>query len=234
MRTLAITAVVAALAATVAPASADEPLVGIVSISATEANNARYISGAAGRRQGDRLERLGDRRRRQRRPGERGDSELRPARSDRDRRHGLPLFLDRRRARRRQERQNSGRDLGRRTGRRRRRHERIGRPHGHPGQRSHDQDNGRQGVGARADLSHRRSVPEPRGRARQGARGASRHQGHQERSPHSRLFRGWRPIRQRLARLASAWQGEPRHLGMLGRSGDWRDRLAAARKIATT
>ena len=43
---MAITAVVAALAATVAPASAEEPLVGIVSISATEANNARYISGA--------------------------------------------------------------------------------------------------------------------------------------------------------------------------------------------
>ncbi len=46
MRTLAITAVVAALAATVAPAVAEEPLVGVVSISATEANNARYISGA--------------------------------------------------------------------------------------------------------------------------------------------------------------------------------------------
>lgn len=46
MRTLAITAVVAALAATVAPAGAEEPLVGVVSISATEANNARYISGA--------------------------------------------------------------------------------------------------------------------------------------------------------------------------------------------
>ena len=43
MRKLAITAVVAALAATLAPASADEPLVGIVSDSATEANNARYI-----------------------------------------------------------------------------------------------------------------------------------------------------------------------------------------------
>ena len=46
MRTLAIAAAVAALAATVAFAHADEPLVGIVSITATEANNARYISGA--------------------------------------------------------------------------------------------------------------------------------------------------------------------------------------------
>ena len=46
MRNLAITAVVAALAATAAPAKAEQPLVGIVSISATEANNARYISGA--------------------------------------------------------------------------------------------------------------------------------------------------------------------------------------------
>ena len=45
MKTL-ITAVVAALAATLASAQADQPLVGIVSISATEANNARYISGA--------------------------------------------------------------------------------------------------------------------------------------------------------------------------------------------
>lgn len=45
MRALAISAAVAALAATVAPAHAEQPLVGIVSISATEANNARYISG---------------------------------------------------------------------------------------------------------------------------------------------------------------------------------------------
>lgn len=45
MRTL-ITAAVAAFAATLAPAHADQPLVGIVSISATEANNARYIAGA--------------------------------------------------------------------------------------------------------------------------------------------------------------------------------------------
>ena len=59
------------------------------------------------------------------------------------------------------------------------------------------------GVGSRADLSYRRSVPEPRGRARQGARRPSRHQGHQERSSHSRLFRGRRAIRQRLARFAS-------------------------------
>jgi ribose transport system substrate-binding protein len=46
MRTLAVAAVLAAFAATVALAHAEEPLVGIVSISATEANNARYISGA--------------------------------------------------------------------------------------------------------------------------------------------------------------------------------------------
>ena len=45
MRTL-ITAAVAAFAATLAPAHADQPLVGVVSISATEANNARYIAGA--------------------------------------------------------------------------------------------------------------------------------------------------------------------------------------------
>src|SRR6202034_1108236 len=41
-----ITAAVAALAAALASAHADSPLVGIVSISATEANNARYIAGA--------------------------------------------------------------------------------------------------------------------------------------------------------------------------------------------
>ncbi len=46
MRTLTISAAIAALAATVASAHAEQPLVGIVSISATEANNARYISGA--------------------------------------------------------------------------------------------------------------------------------------------------------------------------------------------
>jgi ribose transport system substrate-binding protein len=46
MRILPIAAAVAALAATVVPAHAEQPLVGIVSISATEANNARYISGA--------------------------------------------------------------------------------------------------------------------------------------------------------------------------------------------
>jgi ribose transport system substrate-binding protein len=46
MRTLAITAALAALAATGAPANAEQPLVGIVSFSATEANNARYIAGA--------------------------------------------------------------------------------------------------------------------------------------------------------------------------------------------
>jgi len=46
MRTLAIGAAIAALAATLACAHADEPLVGLVSISATEANNARYIAGA--------------------------------------------------------------------------------------------------------------------------------------------------------------------------------------------
>jgi ribose transport system substrate-binding protein len=46
MKTLAISAALAALALTAPPALADQPLVGIVSISANEANNARYITGA--------------------------------------------------------------------------------------------------------------------------------------------------------------------------------------------
>jgi ribose transport system substrate-binding protein len=46
MKTLAISAALAALAFTAPPALADQPLVGIVSISANEANNARYITGA--------------------------------------------------------------------------------------------------------------------------------------------------------------------------------------------
>ena len=46
MRKFAIGAAFAALALAAVPARADAPLVGIVSISATEANNARYITGA--------------------------------------------------------------------------------------------------------------------------------------------------------------------------------------------
>src|SRR5580692_4112399 len=46
MRTLAIAAAAATFLASVAAAHAEQPLVGIVSISATEANNARYIAGA--------------------------------------------------------------------------------------------------------------------------------------------------------------------------------------------
>ena len=46
MKRLSVSAALAAVILTAAPALADEPLVGIVSISATEANNARYISGA--------------------------------------------------------------------------------------------------------------------------------------------------------------------------------------------
>ena len=46
MKTLAISAALAALALTAPPALADQPLVGIVSISANEANNARYLTGA--------------------------------------------------------------------------------------------------------------------------------------------------------------------------------------------
>ena len=46
MRKFTIGAALAALALSTAPVLADAPLVGIVSISATEANNARYITGA--------------------------------------------------------------------------------------------------------------------------------------------------------------------------------------------
>src|SRR5271166_6988084 len=46
MKTLAIGGALAALALSYAPACAEQPLVGIVSITATEANNARYITGA--------------------------------------------------------------------------------------------------------------------------------------------------------------------------------------------
>jgi len=46
VKRLSVSAALAAVILTAAPALADEPLVGIVSISATEANNARYISGA--------------------------------------------------------------------------------------------------------------------------------------------------------------------------------------------
>ncbi len=46
MRKFACGVALAALALSTAPALADAPLVGIVSISATEANNARYITGA--------------------------------------------------------------------------------------------------------------------------------------------------------------------------------------------
>lgn len=46
MRKLVVSAAAAIAALSVAPALADPPLVGVVSITATEANNARYISGA--------------------------------------------------------------------------------------------------------------------------------------------------------------------------------------------
>ena len=46
MKKLAISAAVAMAALSVGPARAEPPLLGIVSISATEANNARYITGA--------------------------------------------------------------------------------------------------------------------------------------------------------------------------------------------
>ena len=46
MSKLAISAVLAAVTLSAIPALAEEPLVGIVSITATEANNARYITGA--------------------------------------------------------------------------------------------------------------------------------------------------------------------------------------------
>ena len=46
MKKLAISAAIAAVAFSAGPALADQPLVGIVSITATEANNARYITGA--------------------------------------------------------------------------------------------------------------------------------------------------------------------------------------------
>ena len=46
MRNLVVSVAAAIAALTVGPALADPPLVGIVSIAATEANNARYISGA--------------------------------------------------------------------------------------------------------------------------------------------------------------------------------------------
>jgi ribose transport system substrate-binding protein len=46
VKRLSVSAALAAVILTAVPALADEPLVGIVSISATEANNARYISGA--------------------------------------------------------------------------------------------------------------------------------------------------------------------------------------------
>ena len=150
------------------------------------------------------------------------------------RRHGVSLFLDRRRTRCGQERQDSRRDLGRRAGRRGRRHQRLGRPDGRSGQRSHDQDDERQRLGSRAHLSHRRSMPEPRGRARQGARRSSRHQGHQERSPHSRLFRGRRPIRQRLARLASAPARRTSPSGDAGTIPRSARSARSGRKIATT
>ena len=47
MRKLVVGAAIAAVGFVVPAAAQDKPLVGIVSISATEANNARYISGAA-------------------------------------------------------------------------------------------------------------------------------------------------------------------------------------------
>ena len=62
----------------------------------------------------------------------------------------------------------------------------------------------------------------------------SRHQGDQERSAHSRLFRGRRAIRQRLAGLPSGRQGEPRHLGLLGRSRRSARSARSARRTATT
>ncbi len=47
MNASTIAIIVSGLAATLAPANAqDKPLLGIVSISATEANNVRYIAGA--------------------------------------------------------------------------------------------------------------------------------------------------------------------------------------------
>ena len=159
---------------------------------------------------------LGDRRGRQRRPGQCRHPEFRAARRPRHCRHGVPVLLDRRRARRGQERRHPGRHLGRRSRQHGCRHQRLGRPDGDAGHRDDGQGTGRQGQRPRAHLSHRRSVPEPRGGDGRDPRQASRHQGDQERSAHPRLFRGRRAICQCLAGLPSRRRGAACHLGLLG------------------
>ena len=59
MRNLVVSVAAAIAALSVGPALAEPPLVGIVSIAATEANNARYISGAQAAAKEARLERVG-------------------------------------------------------------------------------------------------------------------------------------------------------------------------------
>ncbi|MGT2465249.1 hypothetical protein ACVOMV_07630 [Mesorhizobium atlanticum] len=133
-------------AAGVVPALADTPLVGIVSISATEANNARYIVGAkaAAKEIGwdvSVIDAAGSADQRQCR-----DPEFRAARLGCHRRYGVSLFLDRGRAAGGQVGQYPGRDLGRRARKLGRRHKWLGRADGCAGRRADAEGDERQGL----------------------------------------------------------------------------------------
>ena len=150
--------------------AADKPLIGIVSISATEANNARYIQGAtkAAEELGYQVNVV----------DAAGSADQANAAIQNFAQLGASAIVD-------MVFPWSSIGAGLAAPKARnipvvtwggglggigRRDQRLGRPDGRPGQRSHDQEHGRQGLDPRADLSHRRSLPEPRDRARQGAR----------------------------------------------------------------
>ena len=206
---------------------AEQPLVGIVSISATEANNARYIAGAQAAAKEHRLAGLGHRRRRQCRPGQRRHPEFRPARRRRDRRHGLSLSPRSAPASMRPRRAKIpvvtwggglGGGVAATNG--------SGGPMAVPVNELMLKTMG--GKGAMLALTYHtgevcrnREVELDKALAK-----SSRHQGDQERGPHPRLFRGRRAIRQRLARLAS---GGRRRAWRSGAAGTIRPSARSAR-----
>ena len=113
--------------------AADKPLLGIVSISANEANNARYIQGAT--KAADELgwqvnvvDAAGNADQ-----ANAGIQNFAQLRRTCDRRHGVPVVFDRRGPRCGEGGEHPGRHLGRRPWRQRCRDQWLGRPDGHPG-----------------------------------------------------------------------------------------------------
>ena len=193
----------AAVAVAAAPASAqDKPLLGIVSITATEANNARYIKGAEKAAARTRLGSVGHRCRTaaptRPMPASRISSSAAPRPSSTwcSRSRSIGAGLDA---------ADAAKHPGRHLGRRPRRHASSpptarGGPMAVPIVEMMVEELGGKGdvlalTYHTGEVCRNREVGDGRD-----PRQASRHQGDQERSAHPRLFRGRRAIRQRLAR----------------------------------